>query len=216
MNYQNYNFTGDTDPTQLESAYQSLVSKQNYNLNNPNASPSGSNYFIPYGYHATTYNADANGPGKPGTFSSNTGQKSSTSPYSGGGGGKWICTELLRRGAITRKDYRRLAFAHAWAILRHPNFCYWYLKFAGKLVKDMNRAGYKWQIEGKEFFDHLKAIHEQYGLEGGFKFYRLYCTRWAIAFGEIPLPNTVHFGLFKFLKEKWFWRNLLRFEGVKS
>lgn len=197
MDFSNYtnSISGTTDPTKLESAYQNLLGAQGYALGNPQARPAG--WFIAAGQ-----------------------DKNFKAPYvqpKDPSGGKWICTEMLKRGIITREDYRNLAKAHALAILRHPNFCFWYLKHANKLVKEMNRAGFHWRSEGKAFFQNLKEIYHEHGFETAFRFYKLFCTRIWLQFGEgLPHPDSVKLGFFKFLKEKWLWKNLLRTEMAKS
>lgn len=184
--------SGNTDPTKLETAYQNLLGSQGYAIGNPQSRPAG--WFIAAG-------DDKN-------------FKAPYVPPPSSGGGKWICTEMVRRGVISRDQFKKLRRAHAISILIRPNFCFWYLKHGKDLCDQMNRAGFSWRDEGSKFYETLEKIYQRDGLKNALSFYRLFCTvMWArYARAIMPSPDREHFGLIKFLKEKWFWKNL--FEGA--
>lgn len=134
-------------------------------------------------------------------------------------GGKWICTKLKEKGVIDRELYIRLSRAHALAILRHPNFCFWYLKNAEELVKQMTLGGFSWKIGGSQFIERLLTVHKELGFEAAFQFYKRFCVQniALYAWDRVSFPDQTRFGAIKFLFHKWFWmsaKNLFKWERV--
>lgn len=118
-------------------------------------------------------------------------------------GGKWLCTMLLRKKVISWNQFYRMARGHALAILRFPNFAYWYLTEMGEIVRRAEEQKHEWKyfpIQKMEFHQSL------YGFHASFDIYRRYCLRLREMYApELPHPGSVRFGTIKLMASKWFW-----------
>lgn len=123
-----------------------------------------------------------------------------------GGGGKWICSLLLRKGIISVVDFCRLARGHAMAIVLFPNFAYWYLTV-------MRHVAQRAEDEGHDFskfpMRQIEFTYQGYGFTAAYHMYRSYCLGlWAMYGRDLPHPDTVHFGAVKLLLTGWFWKSI--------
>ena len=83
--------------------------------------------------------------------------KQADSTAKSGGGGTYFCTELLKRGVLTKKEIREI---HTGVLLLLPAVAHtltWYLENGQGIVNAANEAGYDWK-------NTAKAMQEVLGL----------------------------------------------------